>query len=85
VPLTNLGGWLVAGLVLMTLLEALVIRIATVPLTGDAAPLLALGWMTLGRALAHAGWLRLPGSAASGAILAVPMLVALAEQRRARP
>ena len=34
---------------------------------GDAAPLLALGWMTLGGALAHAGWLGLPGSAAWGA------------------
>ena len=28
-----------------------------------AAPLLALAWMTLGGALAHAGWLDLPGSA----------------------
>ena len=47
--------------------------------------LLALGWMTVGGALAHAGWLGLPGSADWGAILAVPMLVALAVQRRGRP
>jgi putative membrane protein len=85
VPLTNLGGWLLAGLVLKTLLEAVVTRIATVPRTGDAAPLLALGWMTVGGALAYAGWLGLPGSAAWGAILAVPMVVVRAVQRRARP
>jgi uncharacterized membrane protein len=81
VPLTNLGGWLLAGLLLMALLEALVARTATAPRTGDAAPLLVLGWMTLGGALAHAGWLGLPGSAAWGAALAVPVLVALAVQR----
>ncbi|MGY1618095.1 carotenoid biosynthesis protein [Geodermatophilus sp. SYSU D00691] len=82
VPLTNLGGWLLAGLVLMALLDALVRRTATPPRIGDAAPLLSLGWMTLGGALAHAGWLGLPGSAAWGAALAVPVLVALAVQRR---
>jgi putative membrane protein len=83
VPLTNLAGWLLAGAVLMALLDLLA---APVPLrTGDAAPLLALGWMTLGGALAHAGWLGLPGSAAWGAALAVPVLVALAvRHRRAR-
>ena len=47
--------------------------------------LLALGWMTVSSALAHAGWLGLPGSADCGVILAVPMLVALAVQRRGRP
>jgi uncharacterized membrane protein len=82
VPLTNLAGWLLAGLVLMGLLEALVARTASAPRTGDAAPLLVLGWMTLGGALAHAGWLGLPGSAAWGAALAVPVLVALALRRR---
>jgi uncharacterized membrane protein len=82
VPLTNLAGWLLAGLLLMTLLEALVARTATEPRIGDAAPLLTLGWMTLGGALAHAGWLGLPGSAAWGAALAVPVLVALALRRR---
>ena len=46
--------------------------------------MLALGWMTLGGALAHAGWLGLPGSAAWGAALSVPVLVALAVQWRAR-
>ncbi|MGY1603433.1 carotenoid biosynthesis protein [Geodermatophilus sp. SYSU D00815] len=77
VPLTNLGGWLLAGVVLMALLDRLVRRTATPPRLGDAAPLLALGWMTLGGALAHAGWLGLPGSAAWGAALALPVLVAL--------
>ena len=84
VPLTNLAGWLLAGGVLMTLLDLLV-REASVPdppRIGDAAPLLALAWMTLGGALAHAGWLGLPGSAAWGAGLAVPVLVALALQHR---
>jgi putative membrane protein len=84
VPLTNLGGWLLAGLLLMALLEVLVARTATVPRIGDAAPLLVLGWMTLGGALAHAGWLGLPGSAVWGVVLAVPVLVALAVRRRTR-
>ena len=87
VPLTNLAGWLLAGLVLMTLID-LHVTTATAgraPTLGDAAPLLAMGWMTLGGALAHAGWLGLPGSAAWGAALALPVLVALAVQhRRAR-
>ena len=83
VPLTNLGGWLLAGAVLMTLLDVLVARtgVAGSPRIGDAAPLLALAWMTLGGALAHAGWLGLPGSAAWGAALAVPVLVVLVRRR----
>jgi putative membrane protein len=40
--------------------------------------------MTLGGALAHAGWLGLPGSAAWGAGLAVPVLVTLLVQARSR-
>jgi putative membrane protein len=84
VPLTNLVGWLLAGLLLMALLEGLVARTATAPRIGDAAPLLVLGWMTLGGALAHAGWLGLPGSAAWGVALAVPVLVALAVRHRTR-
>jgi uncharacterized membrane protein len=82
VPLTNLAGWLLAGLVLMTLLDLLVARTASGPRTGDGAPLLVLGWMTLGGAVAHAGWLGLPGSAAWGVLLAVPVLAALAVQAR---
>jgi putative membrane protein len=87
VPLTNLAGWLLAGLVLMALLDVVVARTALPgpPRVGDAAPLLALAWMTLGGALAHAGWLGLPGSAAWGAALAVPVLVAVALQERRRP
>nr|WP_204332615.1 carotenoid biosynthesis protein [Geodermatophilus sabuli] len=86
VPLTNLAGWLLAGLVLMTLLDLLVDRAAgAAPRLGDGAPLLALAWMTLGGALAHAGWLDLPGSAAWGALLAVPVLVTLAVQARRAP
>ena len=83
VPLTNLGGWLLAGVVLMTSLSLLVGRLSVpnAPRVGDAAPLLAIGWMTLGGALAHAGWLGLPGSAAWGAALAVPVAVVLAVQR----
>jgi putative membrane protein len=84
VPLTNLGGWLLAGLLLMALLEVLVARTATSSRIGGDAPLLVLGWMTLGGALAHAGWLGLPGSAVWGVVLAVPVLVALAVRRRTR-
>jgi putative membrane protein len=80
VPLTNLAGWLLAGLVLMPLIGLLVARTAgpPAPASGDGPPLLVLGWMTLGGALAHAGWLGLPGSAAWGVLLSVPVLVALA-------
>ncbi|PRY50509.1 putative membrane protein [Geodermatophilus tzadiensis] len=86
VPLTNLAGWLLAGLVLMTLLDLVVARTAPPGgrRTGDAAPLLVLGWMTLGGALAHAAFLDLPGSAAWGAALAVPVLGTLAVQARRR-
>lgn len=84
VPLTNLAGWLLAGAVLMGLLDRLVERTQAPggPRTGDGAPMLVLGWMTLGGALAHAGWLDLPGSAAWGVALSVPVLVALARQQR---
>jgi uncharacterized membrane protein len=84
VPLTNLVGWLVAGAVVMTLLDRMVTRtsVADAPRLGDGAPLLAIAWMTLGGALAHAGWLGLPGSAAWGAGLAVPVLLALLVQHR---
>lgn len=84
VPLTNLAGWLLAGAVLMTLLDLLVERTAHPPAVGDAAPLLALAWMTLGGALAHAGWLGLPGSAAWGAGLGAVVLAVLAVQRSRR-
>jgi uncharacterized membrane protein len=86
VPLTNLAGWLLAGVVLMGLLDVLVARtaVAGAPRIGAGAPFVALGWMTLGGALAHAGWLGLPGSAAWGAGLAVPVLVALLVQARER-
>ena len=85
VPLTNLAGWLVAGGVVMTLIELVVVPAAVPggPRIGDAAPLTAITWMTLGGALAQAGWLGLPGSAAWGAVLATPVLVALVLQRRA--
>ncbi|HLM07800.1 MAG TPA: carotenoid biosynthesis protein [Blastococcus sp.] len=87
VPLTNLAGWLLAGAVLMTALDVLVARTSApgAPRIGAAAPLLVIGWMTLGGALAHAGWLGLPGSAAWGAVLSLPVLVALAlTARRSR-
>ena len=84
VPLTNLAGWLLAGAVLMTLLDHLVERTARPgpQRIGDAAPLLAIAWMTLGGSLAHAGWLGLPGSAAWAAGLAVPVLLVLVLQQR---
>jgi putative membrane protein len=84
VPLTNLAGWLLAGLVLMTLVDLLVARTALPggPRVGDAPALLAIGWMVLGGALAHAGWLGLPGSAAWGAALGAPVAVALLVRHR---
>ncbi len=85
VPLTNLGGWLLAGLVLMALLDLAVERTA-VPggSRADAAPLLVIGWMVAGGALAHALWLDLPGSAAWGAALSLVVLAVLALQARRR-
>jgi putative membrane protein len=79
VPLTNLAGWLLAGLVLMALLDLLVERTAEggSPRIGDAPVLLAIGWMVLGGALAHAGWLGLPGSAVWGAVLGLPVAALL--------
>jgi putative membrane protein len=84
VPLTNLAGWLLAGLVLMALLDRLVERTAVPgsPRTGDAPVLLAIGWMVLGGALAHAGWLGLPGSAVWGAVLGLPVAALLIVRAR---
>ncbi|SNS07103.1 putative membrane protein [Geodermatophilus saharensis] len=85
VPLTNLAGWLLAGLVLMALLEVAVARTAVPggpPVT--AAPLLVIAWMVPGGALAHALWLDLPGSAAWGAALSAGVLAVLALQARRR-
>ncbi|MEI4271030.1 carotenoid biosynthesis protein [Klenkia sp. LSe6-5] len=80
VPLTNLAGWLLAGVVLMTALDLLV---AGQPAAlDDHAPLVALAWMVLGGALAHAVWLDLPGSAVWGVVVSAPVLVALALHHR---
>jgi putative membrane protein len=87
VPLTNLAGWLLAGLALMALLDRLIRRTAEpgAPRVGDAPVLLAIGWMVLGGALAHAGWLGLPGSAIWGVALGAPVAALLLVQaRRAR-
>ena len=86
VPLTNVAGWLLAGGVVMASLSLLVARASVrgAPQVGDAAPLVAIGWMTLGGALAQAGWLGLDGSAAWGVALAVPVLGTLAVQHRRR-
>jgi putative membrane protein len=85
VPLTNLAGWLLAGAVVMTLIQLMAARtsVSDPPRLGDGAPLLAIAWMTVGGALAHAGWLGLPGSAAWGAGLAAPVLLVLLVQHRA--
>jgi uncharacterized membrane protein len=89
VPLTNLAGWLLAGAVLMTLLDVVVERTALPgpPRSGDAPVLLAIGWMVLGGALAHAGWLDLPGSAVWGALLGLPVaaLLVRAQLQARRP
>jgi uncharacterized membrane protein len=87
VPLTNLAGWLLAGLVLMTLLDLVVDRTALPggPRAGAAAaPLLVIAWMVAGGALAHALWLDLPGSAAWGAVLSLVVVAVLALQARRR-
>jgi uncharacterized membrane protein len=87
VPLTNLAGWLFAGLVLMAALDVLVERTAPPggSRAGDAPALLAIGWMILGGALAHAGWLELPGSAVWAAVLGLPVAGALVVRHRRGP
>lgn len=84
VPLTNLAGWLLAGVVLMTLLDVVVARtaLAAPPRSGDGPVLLVIGWMVLGGALAHAGWLDLPGSAVWGALLGLPVAALLVREHR---
>ena len=69
----------------MTLLDLLVERDRRPgPRIGDAAPLLALGWMTLGGALAHAGWLRPARVGGLGrGCWRCPVLAAVAVQHRA--
>lgn len=86
VPLTNLAGWLLAGVVLMTGLHLSTgsSSVTDDPRVDATAPLLALAWMTVGGALAEAGWLGLPGPAAWGVGLAVPVAAALVLQRRRR-
>ncbi|MDQ1662768.1 MAG: hypothetical protein QOJ68_2748 [Blastococcus sp.] len=83
VPLTNLAGWLLAGLVLMTGLSICTgsNSVTDEPRVDATAPLIALAWMTVGGALAEAGWLGLPGAAAWGVGLAVPVGTALVVQR----
>ncbi|MGY1737789.1 carotenoid biosynthesis protein [Geodermatophilus sp. SYSU D00684] len=84
VPLTNLAGWLLAGLVLMALLELVVPPTVPPTLPVDATPLLVIAWMVAGGALAHAVWLDLPGSAAWGAALTAVVVAVLAVQARRR-
>lgn len=83
VPLTNLAGWLLAGLVLMTglFLTTRPSSVTDIPRGNATAPLLALTWMTVGGALAEAGWLGLPGAAAWGVGLAVVVGAVVAVQR----
>ena len=83
VPLTNLAGWLLAGLLLMTGLGLVTgsSSVTDAPRVDATAPLLALGWMTVGGALSEAGWLGLPAAAAWGVGLAVPVGAALVVQR----
>jgi uncharacterized membrane protein len=86
VPLTNLAGWLLAGMVLMTGLHHSTGpgSVTDDPRADARAPLVALAWMTVGGAVAEAGWLALPGPAAWGAGLAVPVVAALVVQQRRR-
>jgi uncharacterized membrane protein len=85
VPVSNYLGWFAVALVLMALL-------ATVPALrepGPDEPMLALYlWTYFSSVLAHAVFLRLPGSAAWGGVamglVALPLAVRLLADRRGR-
>ncbi|MBE1492413.1 carotenoid biosynthesis protein [Plantactinospora soyae] len=89
VPVSNYLGWLLFAVLLMALLGPVAGRAAGTAGPRDA-PMYALYlWTYLGSVLAHAVFLGLPASAAWGAlamaVVAGPLAVTLARQRRHRP
>lgn len=82
IPVTNLAGWLLGGLVVAAVLDRVVPGSSGTRL--DPGPALLLGWTWLGSGLALAVWLGRPGAAAWG-LLAMAPVVAPALLRTLRP
>lgn len=72
IPLTNLAGWLLGGLLVAAVLDRVVPRASGTRL--DPGPALLLGWTWLGSALALAVWLGRPGAAAWGLVAMAPVV-----------
>jgi len=72
IPLTNLAGWLLGGLLVAAVLHRVVPRTPTDRL--DPGPALVLGWTWLGSALALAVWLGRPGAALWGLLVMAPVV-----------
>ncbi len=72
IPLTNLAGWLLGGLLVAAVLDRVVPRTTTDRL--DPGPALVLAWTWLGSALALAVWLGRPGAAAWGLVVMAPVV-----------
>ena len=72
IPLTNLAGWTLGGLLVAAALDRVVPRSRAERL--DAGPALLLAWTWLGSALALAVWLGRPGAAAWGLVVMAPVV-----------
>jgi putative membrane protein len=72
IPLTNLAGWLLGGLLVAFVLDRVLPYTPTDRL--DPGPALVLGWTWLGSALALAVWLDRPGAALWGLVAMAPVV-----------
>lgn len=83
IPLTNLAGWLLGGLLVAAVLDRVLPYSPTDRL--DAGPALVLGWTWIGSAVALAIWIDRPGAALWGLVAMAPVVApALVRTLRAR-
>lgn len=72
IPLTNLAGWLLGGLVVAAVLQRVVPPSSTDGL--DPGPALVAGWTWIGSAVALTVWLDRPAAAAWGLVVMAPVV-----------
>ena len=72
IPLTNLAGWLLGGLLVAAVLDRVLPYSPTDRL--DAGPAVVLGWTWIGSAVALAVWLDRPGAALWGLVAMAPVV-----------
>ncbi len=72
IPLTNLAGWLLGGLVVAAVLQRVVPRSPADRL--DPGPALVVGWTWIGSAVALTVWLDRPAAAAWGLVVMAPVV-----------